>query len=61
LFKDGSAYKKKDDYGKMMDMLCSYTMAGKNKYDDVPDGFAMLAQYAQSMTGNKVSVFERFF
>ena len=61
LFKDGSAYKKKDDYGKMMDMLCSYTMAGKNKHDDVPDGFAMLAQYAQSMTGNKVSVFERFF
>ena len=61
LFKDNSLYKKKDDYGRMMDMLCSYTMAGKNRHDDVPDGFAMLAQYAQSLTGNKVEVFSRFF
>lgn len=61
LFKDASTYKKKDDYGRMMDMLCSYTMAGKNKHDDVPDGMAMLAQFAQSLSGNKVTVFERFF
>lgn len=61
LFKDGSQYKKKDDYGKMMEMLCSYTVAGKNKRDDVPDGMAMLAEYAQSFTGNKVEIFSRFF
>lgn len=61
LFKDSSLYKKKDDYGKMMDMLCSYTMAGKNAHDDVPDGMAMLAEYAQSLTGNKVEVFFRPF
>lgn len=61
LFKDNSQYKKKDDYGKMMDMLCSYTMAGKNAHDDVPDGMAMLSEYAQSLTGNKAQVFERFF
>ena len=61
LFKDNSQYKKKDDYGKMMDMLCSYTMAGKNAHDDVPDGMAMLSEYAQSLSGNKVQVFERFF
>ena len=61
LFKDNSLYKKKDDYGKMIDMLCSYTVAGKNKHDDVPDGFAMLAEYAQSLVGNKVEVFQRFF
>ena len=54
-------YKKKDDYGKMMDMLCSYTVAGKNKHDDVPDGMAMLSEYAQSLTGNKVQIFERYF
>ena len=36
LFKDASLYQRKSDYGKMMDMLCSYTMAGKNKHDDVP-------------------------
>ena len=61
LFKDKSMYKKKDDYGKMMDMLCTYTMAGKNKHDDVPDGMAMLSEYAQSFTRNKVEIFNRFF
>lgn len=61
LFKDKSMYKKKDDYGKMMDMLCSYTVAGKNKHDDVPDGMAMLSEYAQSFTKNKVEIFTRFF
>jgi hypothetical protein len=54
-------YKKKDDYGKMMEMLCSYTVAGKNKHDDVPDGMAMLSEYAQSFTRNKVEIFDRFF
>ena len=61
LFKDKSLYKKKDDYGRMMDMLCSYTVAGKNKHDDVPDGMAMLSEYAQSFTKNKVEIFNRFF
>ena len=61
LFKDNSMYKKKDDYGKMMDMLCSYTVAGKNKHDDVPDGMAMLAEYAQSFNRNRVEIFERRF
>ena len=61
LFKDKSMYKKKEDYGRMLDMLCSYTMAGKNKHDDIPDGFAMLSEYAQSLTGNKVEIFQRFF
>lgn len=61
LFKDESMYKKKDDYGKMMDMLCTYTVAGKNKHDDVPDGMAMLSEYAQSLVGNKVEVFARPF
>ena len=59
LFKDSSMYQKKSDYGKMMDMLCSYTMAGKNKHDDVPDGVAMLAEYAQSLTAAHVEVFQR--
>lgn len=61
LFKDSSMYKKKDDYGKMMDMLCSYTVAGKNKHDDVPDGMAMLSEYAQSFNRNKVEIFTRPF
>ena len=61
LFKDKSMYKKKEDYGRMMDMLCTYTVAGKNKHDDVPDGMAMLSEYAQSFNRNKVEVFSRFF
>jgi hypothetical protein len=61
LFKDKSLYKKKEDYGRMMDMLCSYIMTGKNKHDDVPDGMAMLSEYAQSFTRNSVEIFNRYF
>ena len=61
LFKDKSLYKKKEDYGRMMEQLTSYTVAGKNKHDDVPDGMAMLSEYAQSFNRNKVQVFERYF
>jgi predicted phage terminase large subunit-like protein len=61
LFKDNSMYKKKDDYGKRIGMLCSYTLLAKNKHDDVPDGMAMLAEYAQSLAGNKVEIFQRPF
>ena len=61
LFRDSSMYKKKDDYGRMMDMLCSYTLAGKNKHDDVPDGMAMLSEYAQSFLRNRVEIFARPF
>ena len=58
LFKDDTAFPNKD-YKKAMDMLCSYTMMGKNKHDDVPDGMAMLAEYAQSLSGQNVEVFRR--
>ena len=59
LFKDDSLYKRQSDYGRMMDMLGSYTVAGKNKHDDVPDGMAMLAEFAQSLSGAKVEIFQR--
>ena len=59
LFKDESLYKRNSEYGKFVNMLCSYTMAGKNKNDDVPDAMAMLADYAQSLGGNQVTVFQR--
>lgn len=59
LFKDESMYHKNSDYGRMINMLCSYTIAGKNKHDDVPDGMAMLAEFAQSMSASKVEVFSR--
>lgn len=59
LFLDESLYKRNSDYGRMMWFLCSYTMAGKNKNDDVPDGMAMLAEYVQGISGNKVEVLRR--
>lgn len=59
LFKDESMYHKNSDYGRMINMLCSYTIAGKNKHDDVPDGMAMLAEFSQSMSASKVEVFTR--
>lgn len=61
LFLDESKYKRNTDYGRMMDMLCSYTVAGKNKHDDVPDGMAMFAEFAQSLNGAAVEVFSRPF
>ena len=59
LFRDESRYKRNSEYGKFINMLCSYTMAGKNKNDDTADGMAMLAEYAQSMGASKVEVFQR--
>ena len=59
LFKDESMYHRGSEYGRMVDMLCSYTMSGKNKHDDVPDGMAQYAEFAQSMNSGKVEVFKR--
>lgn len=59
LFKDQSMYTRNSDYGKAMNMLCSYTMMGKNKHDDVPDGIAQYAEFVQSLEGTKVEVFTR--
>ena len=59
IFKDESMYKRNTDYGRFMDMLCSYTVAGKNKHDDVPDATAMLAEYVQTFASHKVEIFSR--
>lgn len=61
LFLDASQYVPGSDYGRMMNMLTAYTMAGKNPHDDVPDGMAMLAQFAQSLSGCQPQVFARPF
>lgn len=46
LFRDKEKYTEKDDYGKMMGLLLSYSTTGKNATDDVPDGLAMFSLYA---------------
>ena len=45
LFKDREQYKPKEDYGKMMGFLLSYSVRGKNPHDDVPDGLASFALF----------------
>ena len=58
LFRDASVYPNRD-YKQAMDMLCSYTMMGRNKHDDVPDAVAQFAEFAQSLSGQQVKAFER--
>ena len=59
LFLDSSKYKGNSDYGKAMNMLTSYTMAGKNAHDDVVDGMAMAVIYLDSMVKGRVEVIQR--
>lgn len=60
VFKDDSVVKDKE-YRRFMNFLCSYTMASKNKYDDVPDAISMLADYAQTFTYGQAMIFQRPF
>lgn len=59
LFKDNSVLKGNKEYLRFMSFLCGYTMAGKNKHDDVPDAVSMLADYAQSFDVTRVEIFRR--
>ena len=61
LFKDNSIIKKDKEYRRMLNQLCSYTMAGRNKNDDVCDAWSMFANYVQQLEGSKVAVFRRPF
>ena len=61
LFKDGARIKEDKEYRRFLNFLCSYTMMGKNKHDDVPDAMAQLAIYAQSFSAGKAEVISRPF
>ena len=61
LFKDKSVIGKNREYRRMMQFLTSYTMKGKNKHDDVPDGMAILALFIQSYFFKNVEAFTRPF
>lgn len=60
LFND-EKIKKDKEYRRMYQFLTGYTMAGKNKHDDVPDGLACFAIFAQELSGGTVQVFRRKF
>ena len=59
LFLDSTKYKPNSDYGRAMSMLTMYTMAGRNKHDDVPDGMAMGVLYLENMSAGRVEIMSR--
>lgn len=61
LFKSEDVIRHDQDYRDMMRMLCSWTMAGRNEHDDVPDAMAMAALFVQSLQGSQVEIFRRPF
>ena len=61
LFKDNSVIKQDKEYRRMLNQLCSYTMAGRNKHDDVCDAWSLFSEYVQQLEGTKVEVFRRPF
>ena len=46
LFKDKSLYARQSDYGRFISQMLSYSVAGKNPHDDVPDALANFALFA---------------
>lgn len=61
LFKHESCYEQDKEYKTAMNLLCSYSMMGKNKYDDVPDAMSMLTDFVNGFAGNRVSIIKRRF
>lgn len=59
LFKDNSIIKTDKEYRRALNYLCAYSMGGRNKHDDVPDAFAQLSEFIQSLTTGVVEVFKR--
>lgn len=61
LFLSDNKLKKGCEYDRLLNKLCSYTMSGKNKHDDVPDAMAQYALYTDNMIGNIAVVGKRPF
>lgn len=56
LFLDKTRYTGNTDYGTMMRFLTSYSLSAKNPFDDVPDGFAMYAEFAKSFNRPTIEI-----
>ena len=61
LFRDRSVCTGMTDYNKMMKFLTHFTIDGKNKNDDVPDGMAMLAIYVEGQLSCQIEIVNPFF
>ena len=61
LFKDDSIIVNNKEYRRFLNFMCAYTMAGKNKHDDVPDALSMLAEFIESFIGSRAIVMKRIW
>lgn len=61
LFKDDSVIKNDKEYRRFLQFMCGWTMAGRNRYDDVVDALAMMAEFIQSFALNKAEIVKRPF
>ena len=59
LFKYEQDYRPLKEYKDAMNLLFSYSMAGKNKHDDAADVMAMLADFCENFAVGKAEVFRR--
>lgn len=59
LFRYESDYRTDKEYRTAMNLLFSYSMAGKNKHDDVPDVMALMAEFCMNIGGAQAEVFNR--
>lgn len=59
VFPDETTFERGGMMDKAIEKLCSYTIAGKNKHDDVPDAFAMYARFVRRQTNQEVKIVDR--
>ncbi len=59
LFRYENDYRSNREYRTAMNLLYSYSMAGKNKHDDAPDVMALLADFCMTVGGAQAEVFTR--
>lgn len=50
LFRTEDKYSPRGDYGRFMEMLCTYTLIGRNAHDDVPDALANFTLFVRRET-----------
>ena len=61
LFLDKNAHGYTKEYQLAMTQLCTYSIAGKNKHDDVPDVLSMFVDWQMSDRANIVQILKRPF
>ena len=61
LFKDEQLYASDKEYRDAMTQLCTYSMVGKNKHDDVPDTLAMFVDWQLTDKTNVATIIKRTF